>query len=312
MAFEVYRSYLPEGAEQLDQALRTAATRRPDLARTLAALSPRLHDHRDELAVRMQQLSGATMAKGVEDTAYYRYARFVALNEVGGDPGRFGIPLAEFHALQAERQQRQPESMTGLSTHDTKRGEDVRARLAVLAEIPDRWAAFAETFLAATAVPNRAFGYFLAQTLVGAGPIDRERMHAYAEKAMREASDGTTWTAPDAAFESAVHAAVDLAYDDAALRTAWYALRLGDHPTRLVERARPEAGAADHAGRTRRLPGHRAVGGLAGRPGQPAPGRLRRSAETAGRAGRPSPGRRLGSGQALGHPPGVAGPPGPT
>ena len=145
----------------------------------------------------MQQLSGATMAKGVEDTAYYRYARFIALNEVGGDPGQFGIPLAEFHALQAERQQRQPESMTGLTTHDTKRGEDVRARMAVLAEIPDRWAEFAETFLAATAVPNRAFGYFLAQTLAGTGPIARERMHAYAEKAMREASDGTTWTSPD-------------------------------------------------------------------------------------------------------------------
>ena len=224
VAFEVYRSYLPKGAEHLDHALRTAATRRPDLARTLAALSPRLHDHHDELAVRMQQLSGATMAKGVEDTAYYRYARFIALNEVGGDPGDFGIPLAKFHALQAERQLRQPDSMTGLSTHDTKRGEDVRARLAVLAEIPDRWATFAETFLAATAVPNRAFGYFLAQTLVGAGPIERGRMHAYAEKAMREASDGTSWTSPDAAFESAVHAAVDLAYDDAALRTVWSAL----------------------------------------------------------------------------------------
>ena len=200
VAFGVYRSYLPEGVEHLDQALRTAATRRPDLARTLAALSPRLHDHRDELAVRMQQLSGATMAKGVEDTAYYRYARFIALNEVGGDPGQFGIPLAEFHALQAERQQRQPASMTGLTTHDTKRGEDVRARMAVLAEIPDRWAEYAETFLAATAVPNRAFGYFLAQTLAGTGPIVRERMHAYAEKAMREASDGTTWTSPDPAL----------------------------------------------------------------------------------------------------------------
>ena len=224
VAFEVYRSYLPEGVEHLDHALRTAATRRPDLARTLAALSPRLHDHHDELAVRMQQLSGATMAKGVEDTAYYRYARFIALNEVGGDPGQFGIPLAEFHALQADRQQRQPESMTALSTHDTKRGEDVRARLAVLAEMPNRWAEFAETFLAASEVPNRAFGYFLAQTLVGTGPIARDRLHAYAEKAMREASDGTTWTEPDAPFEAAVHEAVDLAYDNEVLRTAWYAL----------------------------------------------------------------------------------------
>ena len=221
VAFDVYRSYLPHGVERLDRAIATAAERRPDLAGTLAALSPRLHDAGDELAQRLQQLSGATMAKGVEDTAYYRYARFVALNEVGGDPGQFGIPLAEFHDLQARRQARQPESMTGLSTHDTKRGEDVRARLAVLAEIGDQWASFAEEFLRATAVPNRAFGYLLAQTLIGTGPIERDRLHAYAEKAMREASDGTTWTRPDAGFEAAVHEAVDLAYEDAALRAAW-------------------------------------------------------------------------------------------
>ena len=221
VAFEVYRSYLPAGAEHLDHALAVAAARRPELAEALNRLSPRLHDHRDELARRMQQLSGATMAKGVEDTAYYRYSRFIALNEVGGDPGQFGVGLAEFHALQAQRQAEQPDSMTGLSTHDTKRGEDVRARLAALAEIPDEWAAFAERFLDRTAVPNRAFGYFLAQTLVGAGPIEVDRMHAYAEKAMREASDGTTWTEPDADFEAAVHAAVDLAYTDDELRRAW-------------------------------------------------------------------------------------------
>jgi (1->4)-alpha-D-glucan 1-alpha-D-glucosylmutase len=221
VAFEVYRSYLPDGVEHLDRALATAAERRPDLAATLAALGPRLHDPDDELARRLQQLSGATMAKGVEDTAYYRYARFVALNEVGGDPDQFGISLAEFHALQTQRQATQPESMTGLSTHDTKRGEDVRARLAVLAEIGDQWASFAAEFLRATAVPNRAFGYLLAQTLVGAGPIERDRMHAYAEKAMREASDGTSWTEPDSGFEARVHEAVDLAYDDQRLRADW-------------------------------------------------------------------------------------------
>ena len=192
VAFEVYRSYLPAGAEHLDHALAVAATRRPELAEALNRLSPRLHDHPDELARRMQQLSGATMAKGVEDTAYYRYSRFIALNEVGSDPGQFGVGLAEFHALQAPRQADQPDSMTGLSTHDTKRGEDVRARLAALAEIPDEWAAFAERFLERTAVPNRAFGYFVAQTLLGAGPIETDRIHAYAEKAMREASRGRT------------------------------------------------------------------------------------------------------------------------
>lgn len=221
VAFAVYRSYLPEGAGQLKEALATAAARHPDLAPSIKRLSPRLHDPDDELARRMQQLTGATMAKGAEDTAYYRYSRFVALNEVGGDPGQFGIPVTEFHDLQRVRQDRQPQSMTGLSTHDTKRGEDVRARLAVLSEIPGRWADFAEQFLSATAVPSRTFGYLLAQTLVGTGPIGRDRMHAYAEKAMREASAGTTWTQPDQAFEAAVHAAVDQAYDEPGLRGAW-------------------------------------------------------------------------------------------
>jgi (1->4)-alpha-D-glucan 1-alpha-D-glucosylmutase len=221
IAFEVYRSYLPEGVADLDHALATAAKRRPELAGILDQLSPRLHDHGDDLALRMQQLSSAAMAKGVEDTAYYRYSRFIALNEVGGDPGMFGIPLEDFHALQASRLRRQADSMTDLSTHDTKRGEDVRARLAVLSEIPQTWAEFAELFLSMTAIPNRMFGYFLAQTLVGVGPIAPVRMHAYAEKAMREASDSTTWTAPEPSYEAAIHAAVDAAYENPQLRAAW-------------------------------------------------------------------------------------------
>jgi (1->4)-alpha-D-glucan 1-alpha-D-glucosylmutase len=221
IAFEVYRSYLPEGVADLDQALATAARRRPELTAALDQLSPRLHDHADELALRMQQLSSAAMAKGVEDTAYYRYSRFIALNEVGGNPDQFGIPLGDFHALQASRLSRQPASMTGLSTHDTKRGEDVRARLAVLSEIPETWAEFAELFLSITSIPSRLFGYFLAQTLAGAGPIEPARMHAYAEKAMREASDDTTWTAPNLSYEAAVHQAVDAAYQDRQLRGAW-------------------------------------------------------------------------------------------
>jgi (1->4)-alpha-D-glucan 1-alpha-D-glucosylmutase len=221
VAFEVYRSYLPEGVEHLDRALSRAAQRRPELKPALDQLGPRLHDPRDELARRLQQLTGATTAKGVEDTAYYRYARFVALNEVGGDPDQFGIPVEEFHRLQTIRQDRAPDSMTSLSTHDTKRGEDVRARLAVLSELPEDWGRFAEHFLSSTKIPNRAFGYFLAQSLAGTGPIERRRMHHYAEKAMREASDGTRWTEPDEAFEASVHAAVDAAYDEPVLREAW-------------------------------------------------------------------------------------------
>jgi (1->4)-alpha-D-glucan 1-alpha-D-glucosylmutase len=221
IAFEVYRSYLPEGVADLDHALATAARRRPELTAALDQLSPRLHDHGDDLALRMQQLSSAAMAKGAEDTAYYRYSRFIALNEVGGNPDQFGIPLGDFHALQASRLSRQPASMTGLSTHDTKRGEDVRARLAVLSEIPETWAEFVELFLRMASIPNRLFGYFLAQTLAGAGPIEPARMHAYAEKAMREASDDTTWTAPNLSYETAVHQAVDAAYQDPQLRGAW-------------------------------------------------------------------------------------------
>jgi (1->4)-alpha-D-glucan 1-alpha-D-glucosylmutase len=221
IAFDVYRSYLPEGVADLDRAIATAKQRRPELTAVIDQLSPRLHDQCDDLALRMQQLSGAAMAKGVEDTAYYRYSRFIALNEVGGDPGEFGIPLHDFHALQVARQDQLPASMTSLSTHDTKRGEDVRARLAVLSEIPELWADFVELFLSMTAIPNRLFGYFVAQTLAGVGPIEPARLHAYAEKAMREASDGTTWTAPDAAFEKAVHDAVDAAYEEPQIRTAW-------------------------------------------------------------------------------------------
>jgi len=153
------------------------------------------------------------MAKGVEDTAYYRYTRFVALNEVGGDPSRFGSGLDGFHAAQAQRQLVAPQGMTTLSTHDTKRGEDVRARLAVLAEMPAEWAALVGDLMARAPVSNAALGYLLWQTFAGTGFIGRDRMHAYAEKAMREAADGTGWIDPDRAFEAAVHAAVDAAYD---------------------------------------------------------------------------------------------------
>jgi (1->4)-alpha-D-glucan 1-alpha-D-glucosylmutase len=217
IAFPVYRSYLPDGADYLDAALRTVRASRPDLGDALDALEPRLRDPVDELCVRFQQTSGAVMAKGVEDTAYYRYNRFVALNEVGSDPAHLGLSPEQFHRAQWNRQQRAAAGMTTLSTHDTKRSEDVRARLAVLAELPEEWNALAERLMNAAPLPDAPFAYLLWQTFVGAGLIERERMHAYAEKAMREAAVSTTWTAPDAGFEAAVHAAVDAAYDNPAV-----------------------------------------------------------------------------------------------
>ncbi|HVX47603.1 MAG TPA: malto-oligosyltrehalose synthase, partial [Mycobacteriales bacterium] len=139
--FPVYRSFLPDiGRDHLDQAFAAARSRRPDLQAAFEALAERLYDPADELAVRFQQQSGAVMAKGVEDTAYYRFTRFVAANEVGGDPATIGGSIEEFHAAAADRQLRHPHGMTTLSTHDTKRGEDVRARLAVLSEMPVEWA----------------------------------------------------------------------------------------------------------------------------------------------------------------------------
>ena len=111
-----------------------------DLVRDLALGRLGRDARLDEFVIRFQQTTGPVMAKGVEDTAFYRYFRFAAANEVGGDPERIGVPPAEFHAYAAGLQDAWPMTMTTLSTHDTKRSEDVRARLTVLAEIGEEWA----------------------------------------------------------------------------------------------------------------------------------------------------------------------------
>jgi len=216
--FPVYRSYLPTGREHLAAALAEATRRRPDLSAALATLAPRLADPDDPLAARFQQTSGAVMAKGVEDTAYYRWTRFLALNEVGGDPARFGLPLRDFHAAQTRRQGRWPAGMTTLSTHDTKRSEDVRARLSVLAEIPEEWAAAVARWGELAPPPDGALGHLLWQTVVGAWPLSRRRLREYLDKAMREAGTRTSWSDPDAVFEAAVHRVVDAVYELPALR----------------------------------------------------------------------------------------------
>ncbi|MFG3602969.1 malto-oligosyltrehalose synthase [Micromonospora chersina] len=212
--FPVYRGYPPEGTRHLAAARAEAGRRRPDLTAVLDAVTARLRDPDHELAARFPQLSGAVMAKGVEDTAYYRWSRFVALNEVGGSPAHFGVPPAEFHRFAAARQVRWPASMTTLSTHDTKRGEDVRARLAVLSELPGRWAERVADWMSRAPLADPALAHLLWQTAVGAWPIERERLHAYAEKAAREASASTSWADPDPAFEHELHALVDRMYDD--------------------------------------------------------------------------------------------------
>jgi (1->4)-alpha-D-glucan 1-alpha-D-glucosylmutase len=212
--FGVYRSYLPDGREHLDATVSAVRDRRPDLVQAVDALHPVLAQAGTEAATRFEQTSGPVMAKGVEDSAYYRWARFVALNEVGGDPAHFGATIEEFHAAQQRRAELRPQSMTTLSTHDTKRSEDVRARLAVLAELPTEWAQLVRTLLSRHPLADRPLAHLVWQNLVGAWPLSRERAHAYVEKAAREAGTSTTWTAPDEAFEARLHALVDAAYDD--------------------------------------------------------------------------------------------------
>ncbi|MCS6587334.1 malto-oligosyltrehalose synthase [Curtobacterium flaccumfaciens] len=213
-SFDVYRTYLPEGAHHLITALERAAEARPDLDDVIDRIAPALVDPTNAAAVRLQQTSGMVMAKGVEDTAFYRTSRLSSLSEVGGDPSVFAVSVADFHQAQRERHGSWPHTMTTLTTHDTKRSEDTRARIAVLAELGDEWAATLERLQSLVPLQDRVFADLLWQAIVGARPASRERLHAYAEKASREAGDSTTWTEPDEAFEQQMHAIVDAAFDN--------------------------------------------------------------------------------------------------
>jgi (1->4)-alpha-D-glucan 1-alpha-D-glucosylmutase len=215
--FPVYRSYLPFGAGHLDEALEAARDSRPDLAAEFDDIAGRL-------GPRFEQTTGAIMAKGVEDNAFYRFTRLVSLTEVGGDPSEFAVSPEEFHRRQADRQRRLPESMTVLSTHDTKRGEDTRARIHVLAELPERWERFLRIVRDRVGFGDGSLESLLWQSVLGAWPASRERLQAYALKAAREAGASTSWTDPDEEFEAAMAAAIDAAFDDVRVRAEVEAL----------------------------------------------------------------------------------------
>lgn len=166
-----------------------------------------------EAFTRFAQVCGAVMAKGVEDTTFYRASRLVALNEVGGAPGRFGVSAAEFHLLQQERARLWSQTMTTLSTHDTKRGEDVRARIIELADCPRAFSEIIDEVTSITPPPDGATGHFLLQNILGTWPVDgvitdeyERRMLDYTTKAIREAGIHTTWTEPNQEFEERVSA----------------------------------------------------------------------------------------------------------
>ena len=212
--FRVYRSYLPAGRGAFDEAAERAMRHRPDLAGAFDRIVPQLGDEALEIAQRFQQTTGPVMAKGVEDTAFYRASRLGTLTEVGADPSVFALDVDGFHAAQAARQASWPHAMTTLSTHDTKRGEDVRARLSVLAELPSRWLEALTALRAVASTGHGGFDNLLWQAIVGPWPASRERLHAYAEKASREAAESTGWWDPDEEFERRMHAVVDAAFDD--------------------------------------------------------------------------------------------------
>ena len=216
--FPVYRSYLPYGAEHLDAAAAEATRRRPDLAATITAVTHLLADPRHPAAIRFQQTSGMVMAKGVEDTAFYRVSRLASLTEVGADPDEFAVTVDEFHSRQQARLATHPASMTTLSTHDTKRGEDTRARISVIAEVPDEWAQFISRRRARFALGDGALENVLWESIVGSWPRERDALHGYAEKAARESGGATTWANPNVRFEQRVHDLVDAAFDDDEVR----------------------------------------------------------------------------------------------
>ena len=173
-----------------------------------------------EFLLLFQQFTGPVMAKGVEDTAFYCFNRLIGLNEVGSDPGRDGISVPDFHSYCEKMQATRPLTMTTLSTHDTKRSDDVRARLAVLSELPgrfrsaiQRWSRLNSEFRIKSAsgveYPDRNTEYFYYQTLIGAWPLPLDRAQAYMLKAVREAKQHTSWVANNKEFEDALNSFIE-------------------------------------------------------------------------------------------------------
>jgi (1->4)-alpha-D-glucan 1-alpha-D-glucosylmutase len=166
---------------------------------------------RDEFQIRFQQTCAAVLAKGVEDTAFYRWTALPAASDVGGEPTEPAMAPARFHGFCALRHAEWPAAMTALSTHDSKRSEDVRARLTVLSELPDEWSAALAGFQVAVRAaaappdaPDPADEYLLWQTAFGCWPIEADRLLPYLRKALREAKVRTSWSAPDEAYEDRV------------------------------------------------------------------------------------------------------------
>ncbi|HEX4168312.1 MAG TPA: malto-oligosyltrehalose synthase [Bryobacteraceae bacterium] len=232
--FPVYRTYIAPVRDELtdddkyytDVAVEAAKQNRPeidaglfDFMRDILLLRVR-GSLESEFVMLFQQFCGPAMAKGVEDTAFYCYNRLISLNEVGGDPGRFGVSVADFHSFCEAAQNSHPHTMLATSTHDTKRSEDVRVRISLLSEMPilwnetlQRWSAVNEKYKSG-GLPDRNTEYLLYQTMIGAWPISTDRLLPYMEKASREAKQRTNWLSPNEQFEAASKAFIEAIYRD--------------------------------------------------------------------------------------------------
>jgi (1->4)-alpha-D-glucan 1-alpha-D-glucosylmutase len=230
--FSIYRTYVvaerneitDEDRREIERAVNCAKEYRQDID---AGLFDFIGDvlalrHRgaleSEFLLRFQQFTSPVMAKGVEDTAFYCFNRMIGLNEVGGAPATDGMGVEQFHDYCAHMQAKYPLSMTALATHDTKRGDDVRARLAALTEIPARWKSALQRWARMNArfkingLPDRNTEYFLYQTMIGTWPLSEERLQAYMAKAAREAKEQTSWTQQNKEFEEALRAFIAQIY----------------------------------------------------------------------------------------------------
>ena len=232
-SFSIYRTYVvaerneivDEDRTEVESAVAHAKQNRPDLDAGLfdfiadILLLRERGARESEFLLRFQQFTSPVMAKGVEDTAFYSFNRMIGLNEVGGAPGNNGLSVEGFHQYCTTMQSTHPLTMTTLSTHDTKRCDDVRARLATLTEIPTRWKSALirwsrlNSGFKSKGLPDRNTEYFLYQTLIGAWPLSKERLVAYMEKATREAKEQTSWTQQNKEFEDALNHFIERIYE---------------------------------------------------------------------------------------------------
>jgi (1->4)-alpha-D-glucan 1-alpha-D-glucosylmutase len=215
-SLHVYRTYVEPAAGRVEEEDRRASAILPADLRQVVLLEQRSPEL-DEFVLRWQQTTGPVMAKGVEDTAFYRYFRLTALNEVGGNPARFSLAPADFHTAAQERYARHPLQLLASQTHDTKRAGDVRARIGALAGMHEQWAEHVRRWRDLTGGmddPNEE--YLVWQTLVGAWPIVPTRLERYLEKALREAKRNTNWLEPNETHEARVKAFVRSLYENQA------------------------------------------------------------------------------------------------